>query len=234
MGAVAVGRLSGVARRKLVAWLLLAAVLVALSYYARYAVASDEDESELLYSYATAAAGLFQYGLMLGLALLIARGTDLRETFALRRPRSWGRAAWQTVLALLTILALGAALSPVLNAGEEQGFVPEEWQSDKALAFAVNAGVVAVIGPVVEELLYRGLGYSLVAAVFGVGAAVLVTSLAFAGAHGLLEGLPILFAFGVAVALLRRATGSVYPGIVLHCLFNAAALAAGVTLGDKL
>ena len=144
--------------------------------------------------------------IMLGFALLIARGTDLRETFALRRPRSWGRAAWQTALALVAIWALGAALSPVLKAGEEQGFVPDEWQSDKAIAFAANVVVVALVGPVVEELLFRGLGYSLVAAVFGVAAAVIVTAIAFAGAHGLLEGLPILFAFGVAVALLRRAT----------------------------
>ena len=234
MGAVAVGRLSEVARGRLVGWLVLVGALIALSYYSRYGVDTDTDESELLYSYATAAAGLVQYGVMLGLALLIARGTDLRETFALRRPRSWGRAAWQTVVALVAIWALGAALSPVLNAGEEQGFVPDEWRSDKALAFAVNAAVVALVGPVVEELLFRGLGYSLVAAIFGVGAAVIVTSLAFAGAHGLLEGLPILFAFGVAVALLRRATASVYPGIVLHCVFNGIALAAGVTLGDEL
>jgi CAAX protease family protein len=234
MGAVAVGRLSDVARRKLAAWLALVGALIALSYYARYGVGTDEDESELLYSYATAAAGLVQYAIMLGLALLIARGTDLRETFALRRPRSWGRAAWQTAVALVAIWALGAALSPVLNAGKEQAFVPDEWQSDKALAFAANVVVVALVGPVVEELLFRGLGYSLVAVVFGVGAAVIVTAIAFAGAHGLLEGLPILFAFGVAVALLRRATASVYPGIVLHCVFNGAALAAGVTLGDRL
>jgi membrane protease YdiL (CAAX protease family) len=234
MGSVGVGRLNGLSRGKLIAWAALVGVLIALSYYARYGVADEEDNSELLYSYATAVAGLFQYALMLGLALLIARGTNLRATFALRRPRSVGRAAWQAALALVSIWVLGAALSPVLNAGEEQGFVPDEWEPDKAFAFAANAFVVALVGPVVEELLFRGLGYTLVGAFFGTSAAIGVTALAFAAAHGLLEGLPILFAFGVAVALLRRATGSVYPGIALHCIFNAAALAAGVTLGDEL
>jgi membrane protease YdiL (CAAX protease family) len=234
MGAVAVGRLNGLSRRKLVAWAVLVGVLIAASYYARYAVADEDDDRELLYSYATAVAALFQYGLMLGFALLIARGTDLRATFALRRPRSIGRAAWQSAAALVGIWVIGAALSPVLNAGEEQGFVPDEWEPDKALAFASNAAVVALVGPVVEELLFRGLGYTLVGAFYGTVAAVVVTALAFAAAHGLLAGLPVLFAFGVAVALLRRATASVYPSIVLHCLFNAAALAAGVTLGDEL
>jgi membrane protease YdiL (CAAX protease family) len=231
---VGVGRVNGLSRGKLVGWAILVSLLIGASYYARYGVADDDDDSELLYSYATAAAGLFQYGLMLGFALLIARGTNLRDTFALRRPRSMGRAAWQVGAALVAIWALGAALSPLLNAGEEQGFVPDGWEPDKALAFAANAVVVALVGPVIEELLFRGLGYSLVDAFFGTAAAIVVTALAFAAAHGLLEGLPILFAFGVAVALLRRATASVYPGIVLHCLFNAAALAAGVTIGDKL
>jgi uncharacterized protein len=234
MGAVAVGRLNGLSRRKLLAWGVLVGLLITASYYARYAVADEDDNSELLYSYATAVAGLFQYALMLGFALLIARGTDLRTTFALRRPRSVGRAAWQAAAALVAIWVVGAALSPVLNAGEEQGFVPEEWEPDKVLAFAANAVVVALVGPVVEELLFRGLGYTLVGAFYGTAAAVGVTAAAFAAAHGLLEGLPILFAFGVAVALLRRATTSIYPSIAVHCLFNAAALAAGVTLGDEL
>jgi membrane protease YdiL (CAAX protease family) len=234
MGAVALGRVNALSRGKLLGWVALVSVLVAASYYARYGVADDEDTRNLLYSYSTAVAGLFQYALMLGFALLIARGTNFRETFALHRPHSWRRAAWQTAVALVAIWVVGAALSPLLNAGEEQGFVPEEWRSDRAVAFAANAAVVAVVGPVVEELLFRGLGYSLFQAQFGATAAVLLTAGAFAAAHGLLEGLPILFAFGVAVALLRRSTGSIYPGTILHCIFNGAALAAGVTLGDEL
>jgi uncharacterized protein len=234
MGVMAVGRLSGLSRGKLAAWAVLVGLLIAASYYARYSGVGEEDTSELLYAYGTAVAGLFQYGLMLGFALLIARGTNLRETFALRRPGSLRRVAWQTAATLGAIWVLGAALNPVLNAGEEQGFVPSEWRSDKALAFAANAVVVAGVAPIVEELLFRGLGYSLVGAWLGTTAAVLVTSVSFAAAHGLLEGLPILIGFGVAVALLRKATASVYPGIILHSLFNGAALAVGVTLGDEL
>jgi membrane protease YdiL (CAAX protease family) len=60
-----------------------------------------------------------------------------------------------------------------------------------------------------------------------------VTAVAFAGAHGLVIGFPILLAFGIAVALLRRSSESVYPGMVVHGIFNAAALALGIAFGDE-
>jgi membrane protease YdiL (CAAX protease family) len=234
MGAVAVGGVTPrISRDALIWWFVLAAALAALAYYAHFAIEDSGSNRDILYSYGTAAAGAIQYAVMLLLALLLARGTDRRTTFALRRPASIRRAVWQTALALLAIWILGAALSPVLNAGEEQGFVPDEWRPDRALAFAANALVVGVVGPVVEELLFRGVGYTAVQTWLGTGAAVIVTAVAFASAHGLVEGFPILVAFGIAVALLRRATGSLYPGIALHCLFNGAALAVGVALGNE-
>jgi len=41
-------------------------------------------------------------------------------------------------------------------------------------------------------------------------------------------GLPVLSIFGITLGWLRWQTGSVYPGMVVHALFNAAALAAAV------
>lgn len=93
---------------------------------------------------------------------------------------------------------------------------------------------MVLVGPAVEELVYRGLGYTAVRAHLGAAAAVLVTAVAFAGAHGLVIGFPILLAFGIAVALLRRSSESVYPGMVLHAIFNAAALALGIAFGDEI
>jgi membrane protease YdiL (CAAX protease family) len=244
MGPVGVGGVSEVpepprvpepSRGKLIAWVVFTAALAGLSYYARYGVPdSGVDERELLYSYGTAVAAIVQYGLMLGITLLIARGTDVRATLGLRRPRSLRRAAWQIPLALVAIWIAGAALAPLLPAGEEQGFVPDRWEPEHAGALAANALVVVLVGPFVEELVYRGLGYSALRAHLGTAAAIVLSALAFAGAHGLVVGLPILLVFGIAVALLRYATGSVYPGIGVHALFNAAALALGVFFGDEL
>ena len=56
----------------------------------------------------------------------------------------------------------------------------------------------------------------------------LVTGVAFGLAHGLVLGLPVLAIFGVTLAWLRSKTGSVYPGMVVHGIFNAAALATAI------
>jgi uncharacterized protein len=47
--------------------------------------------------------------------------------------------------------------------------------------------------------------------------------------HGLIEALPVLVVFGLCLAYLRARTDSIYPGMILHAFFNAAALAIAVT-----
>jgi membrane protease YdiL (CAAX protease family) len=128
------------------------------------------------------------------------------------------------------IFAATAALGPFLDAGEEQGLVPDAWDSSRAAPFLANAAVVTLVAPFVEELLYRGLGYGLLTPFLGPWPAILVTGVAFGLAHGLVLGLPVLSIFGVTLGWLRYKTGSVYPGMVVHALFNAAALAAAVAL----
>jgi hypothetical protein len=126
------------------------------------------------------------------------------------------------------VYVLGLALSPFLNPGEEQGLTPDHWDSSRAAPFFVNAFVVVLVAPFVEEVTFRGLGYSLLAQ-FGIAVAIFGTAIAFALGHGLLEGLPVLFAFGAGLAYIRYRQDSVVPGIVLHGLFNAIALAFSVS-----
>ena len=83
--------------------------------------------------------------------------------------------------------------------------------------------------PFVEELTYRGLGYSLLER-FGRWPAIVSVGLLFGLAHGLVESLPVLAVFGAVLAWIRSRTGSVYPGMLLHSLFNLVALVAAVTL----
>jgi membrane protease YdiL (CAAX protease family) len=60
---------------------------------------------------------------------------------------------------------------------------------------------------------------------------VLVTSAVFGLAHGLVVALPVLAVFGLVLAVVRQRTGSLYPPIILHALFNGMALLVAVTLG---
>ena len=124
---------------------------------------------------------------------------------------------------------IGAILNIFLKAGEEQGLVPDAWDSSRAAPFLANFVVVALVAPFVEELTYRGLGFAAVRDAYGAAAAIVVTALAFGLAHGLLVALPVLSIFGAILAWLRFKTGSIYPTIILHGVFNGAALIAAVT-----
>jgi membrane protease YdiL (CAAX protease family) len=222
---MSVGQPAGYGR--LIAWLTLVGALAALAYVGR---ASEGDPPEdVLYRYETAVGSAILYGLVFAVVLLLCRGASARELLALRRPQSWGRAALISLAIFVIMLVLGAVLDPLLDAGEEQGLTPEEWDADRAGAFAANAVVVAGMAPAVEELTYRGLGFSLLAR-FGQTAAILLVGIAFGLGHGLVVALPILTAFGIGLAYLRSRTGSVYPPIVLHSVFNALSLALALTL----
>ena len=184
---------------------------------------------DLLYRWSTVIGGVIQYGLIFGLVLLLSRGLA-PETLGLRAPPSWRAAAGWIAASIAAIWVIGAALSPFLEAREEQGLVPEDWDSDRAWAFAANFLVVALVAPVVEELTYRGLGFAAVRQFFGGGVAVVVTALAFGLAHGLVIALPVLTIFGLILGWLRLRTSSLYPPIILHAIFNGAALLASVTV----
>jgi membrane protease YdiL (CAAX protease family) len=210
------------------AWLGLVGVLALVAYAGR--LTEGEPDRDILYSYAVFVGSVIQYGLMFGILLWIGKGLPKRELFALRRPVT---STWATVgltaLTLVAILVLSAALDPFLDAGEEQGLTPERWDPDRAAQYAASAVAVAGIAPVVEELTFRGEGFSLLGR-YGRGVAIVGTSLAFGLGHGLLVGLPILVIFGLGLAWLRDRTGSVYPGMVLHSLFNGIALIVAVTV----
>jgi hypothetical protein len=213
--------------RRLLGWLVFVLALTAIAYAGRLADAETPDD--LAYRYEASIAALVQYGIMLGILLLIARGLPRREMFALRRPDSWRRALGLALVALAAIWIASAALAPFLDADEEQGLVPDEWDSSRAGAFVAFFVVVAFVAPAVEELTYRGLGFTLLAP-YGTWVAILATGALFGAAHGLIAGLPVLTFFGIAVGWLRARTRSVYPPMLLHGVFNGTALIVSVTL----
>ena len=227
MGPVVLGRLTEVPRSRLVGWAILVGVLALLSYAAR--LGEDDTPDDVLYRWSTAVGGLIQYAIILVLVLLLARGLA-PSTLGLRRPRSWLGAAGKLAAALVAIWIIGFVLDLFLHAGEEQGLVPDDWDSSRAAPFVANFLVVALVAPFVEELTYRGLGYAAVRDTFGVLAAILITAIAFGLAHGLVVALPVLTIFGAILAWLRYSTDSIYPPMLLHAVFNGAALIAAVTV----
>ncbi len=219
---------------RLLAWLVFVSLLALLAYGAR--LTDTETPDDLAYRYSSSVAAVIQYGIMLGILLLIARGLPRRELFALRRPASWKRALGLAALALVTIYAAALVYERALslfgdwNATDEQGLVPNGWDSSRAGAFVAFFLVVTFLAPAVEELTYRGLGISLLLP-WGSMPAIGATGVLFGAAHGLLVALPVLTIFGIVVGWLRVRTDSVYPGMALHATFNGIALIAAVSTG---
>jgi membrane protease YdiL (CAAX protease family) len=211
---------------RLAAWLTLVAAYTALAYVSR--ATSGNPPDDLLYHYSTAVAGLAQYIVLLSIVLWITRGPAQRDLLALRPPTSLRRAAWLSLAVIGVVYAMTLLLEPFLHAGEEQGMTPASWEPDRARAYALNFAVIAVIAPIVEELMFRGAGYSLLVP-FGQAIAIAVVGVSFGLIHGLVYGFVILAAFGAALAWLRAKTHSVYPCMAVHALFNSIALVIVVT-----
>jgi uncharacterized protein len=209
---------------KLAGWLALVGSLAALNYASRFT--SGKPPADSLYRYDTALSGIVFYALTLGIVLWIARGLT-RPELGLRAPDSWGQAVGFAFAMLVALLIAESLLESVLHGAREQGLEPAHWNSAKAVQFALNAAVVVIAAPIVEELTFRGLGFRLLAPLGSV-VAVVGTAVAFAADHGLVEGFPALFLFGITVGVVRLRTGSLYPGMLLHASFNAFALAVAV------
>lgn len=213
---------------RLAGWLTFVGALAALNYASRFALEEDSvGETDFFYRWDSFAGGAVQLALMGGVLYWIVRRGPTARLLALRRPRSWGGAAGWMIVVFVGILVLGALLNPLLHPGEEQGLVPDRWRPDDLAPFTANLALTAIAVPVVEELTFRGAGYSLLAR-YGRVVAIVGTGIIFGVAHGLVLALPILVAFGIGLAWLRSRSGSVFPGMILHGTFNTVAVLVGV------
>ena len=206
--------------RKLVAWLALVGTLIALNYATR--IAEGKPPRDALYQYSVAIGGLILYAVVLGIVLRIARGVS-HEQLGLRPPVSWMSAFWLALGLIVVVVIAEFALEPLLHASREQGLEPPRWNPAKEVPFALNAAVLVIVDPFVEELTFRGLGFAVLSR-YGAFVAVAGTGVAFAAAHGLVAGFLPLLIFGVAIGVLRWRTESVFPGMLFHACFNGAAL----------
>lgn len=210
------------------AWFAVALAMAALGYSSSLA-SDDGPDEDVLFQWATAISSLVLYALILAAILSISRPIE-RPVLGLRRPDSWAAATGLIVAGFVAIGIVATALNALgLDAGDEQGLVPKDWEPGRAAPFVANFVVIAIVAPVVEELMFRGVGFAVVRQLGGTVAAVVVTSVLFGLAHGLVVALPVLAVFGLVLATVRWRTQSVYPPMILHGIFNGLALVAGVT-----
>jgi membrane protease YdiL (CAAX protease family) len=163
------------------------------------------------------------------LVLPLLRGTDLR-TLLLGKARLLPTIGW-ALLVLLGVRVLSIAYARLFGAfdgtaalGDVTTFSIQAVQSRYGGLAAF--GIVAVLVPLVEEFVFRGVVLQGLARHIRFGWAALVQAAVFAVMHESLSALPIIFLLGLAAAWLVRRTGGLLAPILLHSMNNAAALGA--------
>jgi membrane protease YdiL (CAAX protease family) len=211
-------------RRRLAFWLGLIAFFVVIQYAGR---SSGGLERDPLYKWSFAVGSLVQEGIFLLIVLAIAGFSA--ERLGLRLPERKWRAVGLVIAGFFTVQIFEFFYVALVHPGNEQGLTPDHWEPKHAAAYVVNGVIICTLVPFVEELTFRGLGFSLLRP-YGKWVATVGTGVLFGLSHGLVLALPIIVVFGCVLAWIREETDSVFPGMLAHATFNLIALVAAVAV----
>ena len=124
-------------------------------------------------------------------------------------------------LAFSAILTALFSIFPWFNLTENQPLLYSTLISPSGKILAALALVVA--GPILEEVIYRGLIYGKLRKNHSLITSILTVSILFGFLHGQWNVGVDVFALSVVACLMRETTGTIYAGIILHILKNAIA-----------
>jgi uncharacterized protein len=189
---------------------------------------SFADPSPAVSISATIAQDLSFVGAALLFASISARPRP--EQFGLRPTRFWPAVGW-IAAAFAAFYVFTLVWVAILGVSPDDTKLPDELGvKDSTYALLAVAFLVAVVAPMAEEFFFRGFFFGALRNWKGPWPAAVITGLVFGAIHvGSAEAaflLPLAF-FGFCLCLLRERTGSLYPGIALHCMNNS--LAFGVS-----
>lgn len=145
------------------------------------------------------------------------------------RRRPMAEALWLRGVDGSTLLT-GAALAPALYliVGGALSLLPEAWlESYNEASAGIDSGTltgvlaVAVVAPVVEELIFRGLMLNRLSRVMPGWLAAVLSSAAFGVCHGHPVWFAYAFVLGAFFAFLDLRAQSILPSILGHVAFNA-------------
>lgn len=124
-------------------------------------------------------------------------------------------------LAFSAILTALFSVFPWFNLTENQPLLYSTLISPLNKVFAAIA--LVVFGPILEEVIYRGLIYGKLRKKHSLITSILVVSILFGFLHGQWNVGVDVFALSVVACLMRETTGTIYAGIILHILKNTIA-----------
>ena len=173
-------------------------------------------------------ATIAQDACLIGAALLFARMVAFPrpEQFDLR-PADLKRAAIYVVAGYVAFILVSFVWLSIIGQPDAKDSIVEDLGAkDSVVALIAVTFVVTVCAPLAEEFFFRGYFFGALRK-NGFWPAALLTGLTFGIVH--VFGSPIAFIvplalLGAGLCLIREKTGSLYPGIALHCLNNSVAM----------
>lgn len=183
---------------------------------------------------------------LVGTQLVLGSAAGLAMLLAARRPSGLanlgftgppeGRAIGSLFLVYVPGFLCASALAiPWLHLSRARGW-PESQEVSRMIQglhgneLVLSTVLAVVLGPLIEELLFRGFLQSFLGQVVGERAGLLLTSAIFARLHGL-AGLPVLFLLSLYLGWLRLRTRSLWLPCLAHGLNNAVSLGLALALG---
>ena len=146
-----------------------------------------------------------------------------------RSPRFWKALHWNWPANVWPFLGLGLAMQLVfLLLGRFLPF-PKETPFDALLRRPATVILIAVfavtLGPLMEELFFRGFFYPVLARRFGMGIGISVTALGFGLMHAAQYGYSwasvlLIFLVGLVLGSVRARKDSVAAGVLVHMAYN--------------
>ncbi len=152
--------------------------------------------------------------------LVFARRGASRAQLGWRLPRWW----WFLLAVPLAFLCLVISI-PLQSVNEHltPGHTNGQCQAVKqgyGAAYALAIPMLSVIVPFAEETVFRGFFFGWLRRIAPLWVAVPLAALAFAAVHFTLVIFIPLFAVGLVLVLTYQLSGSLYPGMLVHALFN--------------
>ena len=130
-----------------------------------------------------------------------------------------------TIISVLTALALyGIAWGVTTIYGGQKTDL--DILIESSIYTRIATALVAVItAPLIEEVIYRGVIYPAVERVMGMGFAIAVVSLLFAGIHVYqyrtnISVIVVITLLSITLTVARAITGKVLPSFIIHLVFN--------------
>lgn len=165
--------------------------------------------------------------------LVRRRGGDVRAALGLRHASRTLRSVSMSVALVIGGLALTRSVaSAYAFVTRELGLLPQSGTDMVTLFGNDMAGLVlavvmvVLVGPVVEEAVFRGALQEGLAARLGMWPGIVLQAALFAAFHRSWWLLFPMFVLGVVLGWLAERTDSLWPPIALHALYNAITVAA--------